>query len=556
MPPELPKRRQPTLHGAIRAVSGVTLLSRVGGLIREVIVSRIFGDTALGSTFAAAFAIPNLFRRLFGEGAFSAAFIPAYTETHERSAEAADKLASLTLGILGVITCALTILAEVVLLLVLLLGTHAPERELMLKLVMVMLPFMPAICTAAILAGMLQVHGRFGPASSGPLILNTFIAVFGAYIILTDTQAGPGVAYVLGAATVASGFSQCFWFVRLLRPHVKWTIDYRSAVPKARLMLRRFVPVAIGLGTLQLNAFIDMLIATYTIWAGPTILGVVYPLDDKSNIILTASQRLYQFPLGVFGIAVATAIFPMLSRHERDRPMFMDTLRRGIRLSLFIGVPASVGLALVRSDITYVLYSGGTSGFSSDGVVRAASVVLAYAPGIWAYSLNHLLARVFYALGDTRTPMMVSLWMVGFNMLLNVSLIWFAKEAGLAWATTITAILQVGVLGVLAKRRLSLGAAAVDAGMTSDGSSMREVLPSRAQLFDHQTWLSIFKTVMISALMALCILVLGWILPPPVDWTTHAASLALSAVTGIAVFAGLAVITRAPELGLLLRRGR
>lgn len=560
MPPEPPKRRQPTLHGAVRAVSGVTLLSRVGGLIREVIVSRIFGDTALGSTFAAAFQIPNLFRRLFGEGAFSAAFIPAYTDTHQQSDEDADKLASLILGILGVVTSIITIVAELVLLLVLLIGTHPPERELLLKLVMVMLPFMPAICTAAILAGMLQVHGRFGPASSGPLILNAFICIFGMYFLVTGTAAGPTVAYVLGVATVASGFSQCYWFLRLLRPHVKWTIDYRSAVPKARLMLRKFIPVAIGLGTLQLNAFIDTLIATYTIWAGPTILGVVYPLDDKSNIILSASQRLYQFPLGVFGIAVATAIFPMLSRHERDRPMFMDTLRRGIRLSLFIGVPASVGLALVRSDITYVLYSGGNAGFSSDGVLRAASVVMAYAPGIWAYSLNHLFARVFYAMGDTRTPMVVSLWMVGFNMLLNVSLIWLWREAGLAWATSITAVLQTVVLGVLAKRRLARGIVnagpdATDAATFSPEQSSPTPSLSHAQLFDGQTWASIGKTGVASAVMAMCILTLGWVLPSPSDWTTHFALLALSAVIGIAAYAGIAMATRAPELGLLLRRG-
>lgn len=549
MPPHPPTRRQPTLHGAVRAVSGVTLLSRMGGLVREVIVSRIFGDTALGSTFAAAFQIPNLFRRLFGEGAFSAAFIPAYTETHERSAEDADRLASLTLGILGVFTSLLTVLAEVVLLLVLLIGTHPPERELLLRLVMVMLPFMPAICIAAILSGMLQVHGRFGPASSGPLILNAFICIFGAYFIFTSTTAGPTVAYVLGAATVASGFSQCYWFVRLLRPHVRWTIDYRSAVPRARLMLRRFVPVAIGLGTLQLNSFLDTLIATYTIWAGPTILGLAYPLDESSNIILTASQRLYQFPLGVFGIAVATAIFPMLSRYERDRPLFIETLRRGVRLSLFIGIPASVGLALVRTDITYVLYSGGTTGFSAPGVLRAATVVMAYAPGIWAYSLNHLFARVFYAMGDTRTPMVVSIWMVGFNMLLNLTLIWFAKEAGLAWATSITAALQCAVLGVLARRRLR-------GTPERDPTSPDEPATAPPALLDRETWRSIAKSIVASVLMALGILTLTWTLPPPTDWTTHFASLALSAIAGAAVYAGIAVVTRAPELSLLLRRGR
>lgn len=453
------------LSRAVRAVTGVTLLSRVGGLVRDILVVRIFGNTATGSAFAAAFQIPNLFRRLFGEGALSAAFIPAYTSAEREGPDQADRLATLTLCVLGAITAGLAALMALGLVLVLWLWPGDPERDLSLRLIIVMIPFMPLICIAAIMAGMLQVHGRFGPASSGPLILNAFIIAVGVYCLATGRLADETVAYVLGVATVLSGLTQVLWFRRLLRPHATWRRDWRPIMPAARAMLRTFVPVAIGLGTLQLNTLLDTLIAMYPIWFAPTLMGFAYPLDDASNIILSQTARLYQFPLGVFGIAVATAVFPLLSRQAAavgtDDGAFIGTLRRGLRLSLFIGLPATVGLILVRHDITSVLFGqvgGGKAGFDEQGVSRAAAVLLGFAPGVWAYGLNHVFTRAFYALGDTRTPMRVAIGAMHFNLALNLALIWPLAEAGLAWATSISAAAQTLVLWRLLQRRLGGGA--------------------------------------------------------------------------------------------------
>jgi len=544
MPQEPAPSRTPSLHGAVRAVSGVTLLSRVGGLVREVLVARLFGNTLLGSSFAAAFQIPNLFRRLFGEGALSAAFLPAYTDAKRESAASGAKLASLTLAWLGAATAGLAAVIEVVLLLILLFVPHTPDRELSLKLVMVMIPFMPAICSAAILAGMLQVHGRFGPASSGPLILNAFIVVVAAFYLFTGQAAGETVAYGLGAATVLSGFTQCFWFARLLREQVRWTRDWNDAKPHARVMMKKFGPVALGLGTLQLNAFVDMLIAMYPIWFGATLLGYLYPLDEQSNAVLTAAQRLYQFPLGVFGIAVATAVFPMLAANSKDPAKLVDTLRRGIRLSLFIGVPASIGLALVPFDLTYVLYSGGAKGFDQQGVERSAAALLAYAPGIWVYSLNHVFARLFYATGDTRTPMIVSLWMVLFNILLNFTLIWFVREAGLAWSTTITATIQLAVLMHLAKRRLG----------SAVGVDIDAPPAANPRLLDRATLRSAGRTVAASVLVGLAVAGMQAVLPPASSWMGHLITLGASAFLGIGVYFVISRVLGAEELRLLLRR--
>ena len=545
-PPSTPPKpdHHAALGGAVRAVFSVTLLSRIGGLVREVIVARIFGDTAIGSAFAAAFTIPNLFRRLFGEGALSAAFIPEYTTQLRDEPQQAHRLASLTLLALGLLTGLLTILGEVVVLVLLLTLPHDPERELSLRLIMVMLPFMPFICTVAILAGMLQVHGRFAASATGPLVLNGFIIFFGLYFLLTNQVAQAGPAYIIGAATVLSGLTQAAWFAVLLRPHVRWTRDVRPAFGPARVMLGRFVPVMVGLGTLQLSAAIDMAITMYPIWVGPTLLGRAYPLDERSTTILSAMQRLYQFPLGVFGVAVATAVFPLLARAAPRPDDFVQVLRRGVRLSLFIGLPASVGLVLVRHDLVSVLFAGRAvsplatsaevvggahAGFSPEGIARCTLVLLGYAPAVWAYSLNHVLTRAFYAQGDTRTPMRISLVMVVVNLALNCTLIWPLREAGLAWGTSVCAIAQCIALAVLLHRRGHAPA-------------------------DRAAWMGAARIALATlALTGACWLAF-WLIPEPQSWLDRVIRLAVTTGAGVAGFAAGAVVLRVPEIGWLLKR--
>lgn len=522
-----------TLSRGVRTIFSVTLISRFAGMVRDVIIGRIFGDTAIGSAFLAAFQFPNLFRRLFGEGALSAAFIPAYTDALQDTTDArgADRLASLTVAILGCVTSALTIVAEVGLLLALLVLPPNENRDLSLKLIMVVLPYMPLICAAAILAGMLQTHGNYAAASAGPVLLNAFIVGIGTYFLVIDKVAGVTVAYVLSAAIVLSGVTQCLWFIRVLRPHVRWTIDYAAATSRARGMMGRFVPVAIGLGALQLNTFFDTVIAMYPIWVGPTLLGMTYPMDEGSNSILSLTSRLYQFPLGVFGIAVATAVFPLLSRTAKEPAAFVSTLRRGIRLSLFIGVPASVGLALVRRDITFVMFSGGDTGFTAAGAATSAKVLLGFSVAIWAYSLNHVFARAFYARGDTRTPMRVAIAAVVLNLVMNVTLIWWLAEAGMAWATSIAAVFQCMLLGVLLRRRLQ----------TEGG------------IIDTPTMASAAKIVAASVVMGCAVFAVLRIMPAPVTWRDHAICLSAGVAAGIIAYLGATTAMRMKELGWLVR---
>lgn len=520
------------LSGAVRVVFSVTLLSRVGGLARDLMLVYVFGGAnSLSSAFHAAFAVPNMFRRLFGEGALSAAFIPEYAQTHKNDPELAHRFATLTLLGLLAATAALTVVVELALLGVLLGAPGDPNRVLSVRLVMVMFPFMPLVCVAAILSGMLQVHGRFGPASAGPILLNGFIIATGVYALASGRAGDELTAYLLGGATVVSGVTQCLWFLRLLRPYVRWTRVFTGAGAGARRMLRRFVPVLVGMGTLQINTFLDTLLAAWPLWVGPMILGLAYPMDERSASILAFTQRLYQFPLGVFGIAVATAVFPLLARHADEPAHFVQTLRRGLRLSLYIGAPASVGLMLVRHDLTATLFSYGQHGFDASSLARAAGVLAGFAPAVWAYSLNHVFARAFYARGDTRTPMRVAVAMVGFNFTLNCALMWPLREAGLAWSTSISAIVQCVLLAWLVRRML--GERVLEPGSLG----------------------AVIRILAGTAAMAAVVLLAQFLIGPSASWAATAGRLGAACGVGAAAYVGATVVLRSHELRWLIHRG-
>jgi putative peptidoglycan lipid II flippase len=541
---------EPELGGAVRATGLVTLGSRVFGLVRDVLLGRIFGDTAVGSAFAAAFAIPNMFRRLFGEGALSAAFIPEYAQAQKHDKPLARALSGLTLQWLAIVTGLLTAAIELVLLAVLILAPGDEERRLSIGLVMVMLPFMPMICVAAILAGMLQIHGRYALAASGPVLLNAFIIITGLFFTFRGQLGGTGVAYALAVATVLSGLTQAvtfWWILQKLRADEPPQDAAARAEARARArhaasrMLKTFLPVMIGMGTLQLSTFIDTLIAMWPIWVGPTILGTPVPLDERSNVILSLTTRLYQFPLGVFGIAVATAAFPLLARAADTPAAFIDVLRRGLRLSLLIGLPAGVGLAMVREDLVTIMYGpvGASAGFSPEGLQRAADVLLGFSVGVWAYSLNHVLTRAFYARRDTWTPMKLALVMVGLTIAINLVLIWPLREAGLAWGTAISQMIQTVALLLLAGRMLRR-----EAGLTG-------------WLLDRPTLVAMARVALATIIMAASVLSVLHFWPAtggPLRWSDRVLRLSACCGVGGAIYLAICMAMRMPELSWLLRR--
>lgn len=526
-----PNPQDGSLGRDTRTVAGLTLVSRVLGLGRDLVTVRVFGDTFVGSAFAAAFAVPNMFRRLFGEGALSAAFLPEYTRLADSDPRKADAFASLTIALLALVTGVLTLMIELGLLAVVLASGDDPQRVYSLKLVMVMLPFMPLICVAAILGGMLQSHGRFGPWAAAPILMNLCIIGAAVPYFFVEGASAAAWAYPIGIAAVVSAVLQVVWSLWALRGTVRWTTGVSAARREAKLMMLRMIPVLIGLGTLQLNAFVDTLIAMYPNWIGPTIFGYDYPMDESSNAILFYAQRLYQFPLGVFGIAVATAAFPALSRVAGDSVRFGEMFTRGLRLSLFIGVPASVGLLIVGEPLIRVLYTGGGgNGFSDEGVARAGAVLGGYAVAVWAYSLNQLLTRAFYARGDTRTPMTVALGMVGVNIVLNLVLIWWLREAGLAWSTAVCAIGQTALLLWMAGRKMDVG--------LNLGAMLRAVM----------------MVVIGSGVMGVCVWGVGRAVGADGSWLRGVFAVGLMTLTGAVVYGLWSIWAKMDELGWLIAK--
>lgn len=519
-----------------RTFAALTLVSRVLGLVRDALLVRALGVSAVCTAFNIAFQAPNTFRRLFGEGALSAAFIPEYAQLTKRDPSLAARFASLNIGLLSLGLGALVILIEVGLGATLMLADLPEQGRHALVFLAIMLPYMPLVCVTAILGGMLQTHGRFAAQAGAPIILNACMigAAWGWGYAMDAEQASTALA-VSGAVTCA-GFLQVLWCLWDLRKIACWTRIVTGAGESTRRMLRRMGPVVIGLGTVQIGTLIESwLLVGWPLYFGSTILGWAYPLDGSSGAALYNAQRLYQFPLGVFGIALATAVFPLLARQSDEPRAFAATLRRGLRLALFIGLPATAGLLFVAEDLTATVYMGRE--VSAADARRMADVLIMYAAMVGAYSVTHVLTRAFYALGDTKLPTRISIFTVIFGLLLSAVLMWPLGERGLALASSIAAVCQLALLAGAGHRRLSV---AEGAGPLFDRATLRGF-----------AGVALCTGIMLAALWAGDLL---WRQQGPDDWTGHAIRLAIWSAVGAGVYSIASLFISRQEIHWLLDR--
>jgi len=526
-----------------RTVSAFTLLSRTTGLARDAALSRVFGVGVVTDAFAFAFMVPNLFRRLFGEGALTSSFLPVYSKLEASEPAIAAHVARLVLSRTAIFLSVVCLIGEGVLI------AAWPDSSiasaiLSAKLVAILLPYMPLVCLVALIGAVLQVHGRFGPTAAAPVILNLAIVVSAVglappaarWIGLTELEPSSHIVWVAASVLVA-GVLQLVWSllalraVRLHGPAVIPPGGDESARMSFRQVIQQAVPMAIGLGVLQVNTFIDGLIASYPTIIGPTIAGIAYPLDEGAMASLSFAQRLYEFPLGVFGISVATAIFPQLAREANDLAAFRVSVARALRLVVFIGLPASIGLMLVRTPLTAVVFQG--ESFTAEDTARVATILLAYAPAIWAYSANHLLTRAFYARGESMTPVKVAAAMVALNFVLNITLIWTPlRTAGLALSTAVCAVIQMAILMYMLSRRTGV------------------VLTPEVRT----SWL---RTALAAGVMAITLALLIRLWPQATTWSGQGILLGVSVAVGGGVFLLAAKIMRMPELAWALgKRGQ
>ncbi len=529
---------RPTFEHHARTFALLTLLSRVTGLVRDATLSRVFGAGPVMDAFFFAFIIPNLFRRLFGEGALSAAFLPVYSELERDDPTAAARLATLVIGRLMLLLGGLVAVGEVALFITHALASSGEHSHLAIRLMMLMLPYMPLVCLVAMLGAMLQVHGRFGPTAAAPIILNLCIigsaTAFQGLPDLAPDIARPAHVMIVAGSVVLAGAIQSAWALLALRKTVRWARTGPDVRSPFRRVLQQAGPMILGLGVLQLNTLFDGIIASYPTTIGPMIFGIEYPLREGAMSAVSFAQRLYQFPLGVFGIAIATAIFPALARLSNDPGGFMTTLRRGLRLVVFIGVPASAGLLVVRVPLATVILQGGD--FTRDDTIRVSNVLLGYGIAVWAYSMTHVLTRAFYARGDAKTPVRIAICMVALNLVLNCSLIWTPlREAGLAWSTALCAGIQAAALLMIAQRRPWAAEAIAD----------RTVLAS---------WI---RSIALTAIMIVVTTAISHVLPTTFLHATDAIwPLAVLVCSGMLVFALGALAWRMPEWRWAIGQGR
>lgn len=418
-------------------MAGLTFLSRLLGLVREVLLSYYFGTSELLSAFRIAFQAPNLARRLFGEGALSSAMVPVLTKTlHERGEDQARRLVGNTLTATLAVLTALLVLVEIVI------GIwRLIDDDPALRLTAIMMPYMVVICLAAVASGVLNVRGHFAIPAAAPTILNVAsivaLAVGGALGLGSAALMDWNCLSVLLAGLVQVAATAVA--LQLAGFFPIWGRAWRD--PQVRAVARLMAPMALGLSAVQINTMLDSVIAYVFVRdaAGQRV----------GTAVLGAAQFLYQLPLGVFGISLATALFPVLSRKaaEGDRIGMADVFARGVRSGQFIALPSAVGLIFIATPMVGTLYEHGGE-FDAESTRRVASALCFYSLGIPAYFLQHVLVRAYYALHDSRTPAKVAVCMVVFNLCLNLMLVFAMEEQGLALSTSISAMIQACWLGL------------------------------------------------------------------------------------------------------------
>ena len=438
------------------------MLSRVFGLIRDICYFYFFGAGAYLDAWFIAFKIPNLSRRLFGEGAASASLIPVYSHELHKDPKNAARLANTVVSVIITILTIIILLGWAGIAIYYKLAETNKETRTILSLTAIMLPYMLLICTVAILSGILNVHKHFAMPAAAPIVLNIFIV--GTVFVTTYLFKMDDIQqlYAVAIAVLIAGVVQLAMMIPPLRKNAvyirpAWEI-HSQAFKKILFMMG---PMILGLTVTQINTLFDDMIAW---WFSSSVekgeffhlLGsqIRYPLSRGCVSYLNAAQRLYQLPLGVFGISLATAIFPVMSTKaaQNDTDGLKDTISDGFKAAFFIGIPATVGLILVARPFVSATFEHGR--FTPADTLATSNTLLFYAIGLNGFFMQQIITRAFYAIHETKIPMYSALIAVVVNIILNLTLIWVLGTGGLACSTSICSYLQIIILTSALHRKL------------------------------------------------------------------------------------------------------
>ncbi|MFA4993862.1 MAG: murein biosynthesis integral membrane protein MurJ [Bdellovibrionales bacterium] len=428
-------------------VSGLTVISRVGGFIRDSLTAIFLGAGPVADAFFVAQRLPNLFRSLFAEGAFSAAFVPLYTAEQERNGkEAAQQFAGQALMLLLAALIPFSVLVMMFMPEVMLVLAPGFERDtekynLAVSFSTITFPYLALISVTALQTGVLNARGRFGPGAAAPIAFN-IVLILG---LLAAQFFGWHVGYTLAWSVTISGVVQCIWLaiscynarasIPILRPHL-------SAVGK--LLFRRIGPGAVGAGASQINLLIS------------TILASTLPTGAVSYLFY--ADRLNQLPLGIVGIAVATTLLPLLTRHieagAEDKVRHYNS--RAIEFCLLLGLPATIGLMVMAEPIIQTLFEHGA--FTAEDTLATADTLRAYALSIPAFLLVKVFAAGFFARQDTKTPVKIAVTGMIVNVFCSILLLGLFQHIGIALANSIAVTVNAALLyRQLRRKKMPIG---------------------------------------------------------------------------------------------------
>jgi putative peptidoglycan lipid II flippase len=427
-------------------VGGFTMMSRVLGFVRELLIASLLGTGPVADAFYAAFRFPNLFRRLFAEGAFNAAFVPLFSKELERGGEdQARAFSSEVISVLVVTLLALTALAEIfmpfLVTWVVAPGfTDNPEKyELTVLLTQIMFPYLACMSLVAMFSGVLNSLGKFAAAAFAPILLNILMIAVLSAVTLAGGMEPKTVGAIMSWTVCASGFLQLgLLIVAVKKSNLLPGLMRPSLTPRVKRLLILSIPAATAGGITQINLLIGQMIASQ---------------KEGAISVLQYADRIYQLPLGVVGIAVGVALLPNISRKLQadDLAGVNESQNRAFEFSMLLTVPAAVGLMCLAQPVVNVLFERGQ--FSSADTAATAPALIAFAAGLPAFVMIKVFSPGFFAREDTSTPMIFAAISVFINIAGSLLLFPTYQELGIAIATTISAWVNAGLLGIVLASR-------------------------------------------------------------------------------------------------------
>lgn len=481
---------------AMATIASFTMLSRIAGMVRDMLTAAILGAGPLADAFFIALKLPNFFRRVAGEGAFSVSFIPLYSKTiNQEGEEAAANFAGQIFSIMAIVLSIFSIVVMIgmpwVIHIIAPGFQYGTERyDLAVTLTRLTFPYLLLMSLTALFGGMLNTNGKFAPFAAAPIIFNLTLI----FAILVVAGFFPTAGHAMATGVAVSGVLQLVMMIYFIRRyHIKFHFQKPAFTEKTKKLFKLMGPGILSAGVFQINLFVDMMLASL--------------LPAGAISYLYYADRLNQLPLSMVGIAVGTALLPMLSKSLASNNVAesKDLFNRSLEFCFFVAVPATVALLIVPYQMVTTLFEHGK--FSANDTLQTSYVLMGYGIGLPAYVASKIFMTAFWAHQDTMTPVKIAIITTLTNVMLSLLLIGLLGVAGIAISTGIVGWLQVYLLH-------------------------RKLKGNDAMEFDDRLRVVFPKIAICSCLMAITLSILSYVFQPYFTGALPIKILALLAILG------------------------